>query len=65
MHSILKSQNSCFLSFFLRNYYGSFSSKNLIDIAKNNLEITKILPMTELMKQSANNRNENCIFKKI
>lgn len=38
----------------------TFLPKNLIDVAKINLEIEKILPMTTLMKNSASNREENC-----
>ena len=46
--------------FILKYKIGSFSSKSLIEIAKNNLEIPKILPITNLMRQSANNRSETC-----
>lgn len=38
----------------------TFLPKNLIDLAKINLEIEKILPMTALMKNSASHRDENC-----
>lgn len=37
-----------------------FASKNLVDVAKINLEIEKILPMTELMRQSSLHREEIC-----
>lgn len=50
------------LNFKVISHFASFTSKSLVEIAKINLELSKILPMTEIMKQSARNRNETSLY---
>ena len=42
--------------------FSSFNSKSLIEMAKLNFEVAKIMPMAEMMRQSAGNRSETSKF---
>ena len=51
-----------FLNLKLVSRFTSFHSKSLIEIAKLNFEVAKIMPMADMMRQSAGNRSETSNF---
>ena len=50
------------LTLKLVSRFTSFHSKSLIEIAKLNFEVAKIMPMADMMRQSAGNRSETSNF---